>query len=132
EQAGAVAVLVSATPSLESRHNAAQGKLTPLTLTVRAGRGELPEGILVDLREEAPRRVPGEVLFSARLKSEIEEALARSEQIILLRNRRGYAPILLCRACGEDHRCESCGLPRPLHRPTAQLLCPHFRPPPPR
>ncbi|HZF07509.1 MAG TPA: primosomal protein N' [Thermoanaerobaculia bacterium] len=123
KQAGAVAVLVSATPSLESRHNAEQGKLTAQTLTVRAGQGELPEGILVDLKEEAPKRVPGEVLFSARLKSEIQQALARSEQIILLRNRRGYAPILLCRACGEDNRCADCGLPRTFHRRTAQLLC---------
>jgi primosomal protein N' (replication factor Y) (superfamily II helicase) len=121
--ASAVAVLVSATPSLESRYNAEQGKLTPLTLSVRAGQGELPEGILVDLRQEAPKRVPGEVHYSERLKSEIAEALSRGEQVILLRNRRGYAPILLCRACGEDHRCEDCGLPRTYHRRSAQLLC---------
>ncbi len=121
--AGAVAVLVSATPSLESRHNAEQGKLTPLLLTVRAGRGELPEGILVDLKSEAPRRVPGEVHYSERLRTEIAEALGRNEQIILLRNRRGYSPVLLCRACGEDMRCDDCGLPRTYHRRTAQLLC---------
>src|SRR5436309_6603278 len=65
--AGAVAVLVSATPSLESRLNAETGKLAPLVLTARAGQGQLPEGFLVDLKEEAPKRVPGEVLFSARL-----------------------------------------------------------------
>jgi primosomal protein N' (replication factor Y) len=121
--AGAVAILVSATPSLESRHNAAQGKLALLTLTVRAGQGELPEGILVDLKNEAPRRVPGEVHYSDRLKEEIAAALERGEQVILLRNRRGYSPILLCRACGEDMRCEDCGLPRTYHRRNAQLLC---------
>jgi primosomal protein N' (replication factor Y) len=121
--AGAVAVLVSATPSLESRHNAAQGKLTRLDLTVRAGQGELPEGILVDLKHEAPKRVPGEVHYSERLKLEITESLERGEQVILLRNRRGYSPILLCRACGEDMRCEDCGLPRTYHRRAAQLLC---------
>jgi primosomal protein N' (replication factor Y) len=121
--AGAVAVLVSATPSLESRHNAALGKLQRLRLTVRAGRGELPEGILVDLKAEGPRRLPGEVHYSERLRTEITEALGRGEQIILLRNRRGYSPILLCRACGEDLRCEDCGLPRTYHRRNAQLLC---------
>ncbi|HTQ79302.1 MAG TPA: primosomal protein N' [Thermoanaerobaculia bacterium] len=123
KNAQAVAVLVSATPSLESRYNAEQGKLTPLVLTVRAGQGQLPTGILVDLKAEAPRRVPGEIHYSERLRTEIAEALARSEQIILLRNRRGYSPILLCRACGEDMRCEDCGLPRTYHRRAAQLLC---------
>ena len=121
--AGAVALLVSATPSLESRHNAALGKLAPLHLTARAGQGELPEGILVDLRLEAPLRVPGEIHFSDRLKAEIEGALARREQIILLRNRRGYAPMLLCRACGEDFRCDDCGLPRTLHLRDRKLVC---------
>jgi primosomal protein N' (replication factor Y) len=67
--------------------------------------------------------VPGEVHYSDRLKEEIAAALERGEQVILLRNRRGYSPILLCRACGEDMRCEDCGLPRTYHRRNAQLLC---------
>jgi len=122
--AGAAALLVSATPSLESRHNAEIGKLEALHLTVRAGQGTLPEGILVNLREEegASRR-PGEVHFSERLRAEITKALADGEQIILLRNRRGYAPMLLCRACGEDFRCPDCGLPRTYHRRARRLLC---------
>ncbi|HEY4590522.1 MAG TPA: DEAD/DEAH box helicase, partial [Thermoanaerobaculia bacterium] len=65
--AGAAALLVSATPSLESRYNAERGKLELLTLTERAGQGSLPEGILVDLREEGVSRRPGEVHFSERL-----------------------------------------------------------------
>ncbi len=121
--AGAVALLVSATPSLESRQNAEQGKLSPLKLTARAGQGSLPEGILVDLRTEAPRRVPGEIHFSERLRTEIEATLERGEQIILLRNRRGYSPMLLCRACGEDFRCDDCGLPRTLHLRDRELVC---------
>ncbi len=121
--AGATALLVSATPSLESRWNAEQGKLTPLRLSARAGQGSLPEGILVDLRTEAPRRVPGEIHFSERLKTEIAEALGRGEQAILLRNRRGYSPMLLCRACGEDFRCDDCGLPRTLHLRDRELIC---------
>ncbi len=124
QRAGATAVLASATPSLESRLNVARGKLVPLELTRRAGQGRLPAGILVDLRAEpqAPRR-PGEIVVSGRLREEIERSAAAGEQVILLRNRRGYAPMLLCRACGENHACEACGLPRTLHRRRGILLC---------
>lgn len=121
--AGAAVLLVSATPSLESRYNAEHGKLTPLVLTARAGQGSLPEGILVDLKEEGIPRRPGEVHFSERLRFEIARALEEGDQVILLRNRRGYAPILLCRACGEDMRCPDCGLPRTFHRRDRRLIC---------
>ena len=122
--AGAVTLLVSATPSLESRLNVERGKLGALELTARVGQGALPEGILVDLRqEEGIRRRPGDVCFSARLRREIEVSLAAGEQVILLRNRRGYAPMLLCRACGEAMRCPDCGLPRTYHRRARRLLC---------
>lgn len=121
--AGAVALLASATPSLESRWNVERGKLRRLELTERAGRSGLPEGILVDLREEGIPRRPGEVAFSTRLRAEIARAAEEGDQIILLRNRRGYAPMLLCRACGEDHRCADCGLPRTLHRKEPLLVC---------
>ena len=119
--AGATALVVSATPSLETRHNVDLGKLGRLTLTRRVGRG-LPEGILVDLRDEGPRR-PGEVLFSERLRDELSATLAAGDQAILLRNRRGFAPVLLCRACGEDMRCDECGLPRTLHKRGHHLRC---------
>jgi primosomal protein N' (replication factor Y) (superfamily II helicase) len=122
--AGAATLLVSATPSLESRYNVERGKLRALELTARVGQGALPEGILVDLRqEEGVRRRPGDVCFSARLRREIEVSLAAGEQVILLRNRRGYAPMLLCRACGEAMRCPDCGLPRTYHRRARRLLC---------
>src|SRR5436309_6681190 len=121
--AGAVTLLVSATPSLESRFNAERGKLELLQLTQRAGPGTLPEGILVDLREEGVSRRPGEVHFSERLQLEIRQAIADGDQVILLRNRRGYAPMLLCRACGEDFRCPDCGLPRTFHRRDRRLVC---------
>jgi primosomal protein N' (replication factor Y) len=121
--AGAAALLVSATPSLESRWNAERGKLELLTLTERAGQGTLPEGILVDLREEGISRRPGEIHFSERLRFEIRQALADGDQVILLRNRRGYSPVLLCRACGEDMRCPDCGLPRTYHRRDRRLVC---------
>ncbi|HVF58765.1 MAG TPA: primosomal protein N' [Thermoanaerobaculia bacterium] len=120
--AKAVTLLVSATPSLESRHNAERGKLGLLRLTERVGEGGVPEGVLVDLRGLVPRR-PGEIYFSERLREEIAAALAGEGQIILLRNRRGYSPLLLCRACGEDLRCDQCGLPRTFHRRAGRLLC---------
>ncbi len=120
--AKAVTLLVSATPSLESRYNAERGKLGLLRLTERVGEGGVPEGVLVDLRGLVPRR-PGEIYFSERLREEIAAALAGDGQIILLRNRRGYSPLLLCRACGEDLRCDQCGLPRTFHRRAGRLLC---------
>jgi len=123
QRTGATAVLVSATPSLESRHNARTGKLRPLTLGGRVGEAALPEGILVDLRAEGVAQRPGEVHFSERLTAEIELALAGGDQVILLRNRRGYAPLYLCRACGEDFQCADCGLARTLHRREGTLRC---------
>lgn len=122
-ETNAVVVVCSATPSLESRLNAQRGKLRRLDLTHRVGHGKLPEGILVDLREEAPRHHPSEVHFSGTLLTELEATFAAGDQVILLRNRRGYAPLVLCRACGEDMRCEACGLPRTLHRREGHLVC---------
>src|SRR6185436_19976593 len=77
--AGAAVLLVSATPSMESRFNVEKGKLELLRLTARAGQGTLPEGILVDLKEEGVSRRPGEVHFSERLRAEITQTLADGE-----------------------------------------------------
>lgn len=122
-EAGAVALLVSATPSLEARRAVELGRLRQLDLIERAGASQLPEGILVDLRAEPNVPRPGEVVFSERLLAELERTLAEGDQALLLRNRRGYAPMLLCRACGEDFRCADCGLPRTFHRRDRRLLC---------
>lgn len=122
---GAVAVVASATPSMESRLNQGRGKLGRLTLTQRVGHGELPEGIVVDLRSVRAPRKPGEVVLTEVLRAELESALDAGDQVVLLRNRRGYAPMLLCRACGEDFRCEDCGLPMTLHRREGRLRCHH-------
>lgn len=121
--AAATVVLASATPSLESRLNVERGKLGSLALTERVGGAALPEGVLVDLRREAPPSRPGEIHFTPTLKERLEAAFTAGDQVILLRNRRGYAPIYLCRACGEDHRCEDCGLPRTFHRRAGYLQC---------
>ncbi|MEM1180689.1 MAG: primosomal protein N' [Acidobacteriota bacterium] len=122
--AGAAAVLVSATPSLESRYNAEVGKLGLLKLTERAGPGSLPRGVLVDLRkEDSAGKGTGEIYFSGPLLQELRRTLDAGDQAILLRNRRGYAPVLLCRACGEDFRCEDCGLAMTFHRRGTRLSC---------
>ena len=120
----ATAVLVSATPSLETRLNVERGRYRGLGLTARVGSGSLPEPILVDLRKEAggPRR-PGDVTFSETLVEQITRSLEQEEQVILLRNRRGYSPQLLCRACGENMPCEDCGLPKSFHRRERSLIC---------
>lgn len=120
----AAAVLVSATPSLETRLNVERSRYRCVRLTARVGSGALPEPILVDLREQAssPRR-PGEVTFSETLVDQITHSLERGEQVILLRNRRGYSPQLLCRACGENMPCEDCGLPKSFHRRERRLIC---------
>ncbi len=122
-QEKATVVLVSATPSLESRRNLETGKLAPLRLTKRVGQGLLPEGILVDLKDEGKVLRPGEIRITDRLADEVSRTLGRGEQVILLRNRRGYSPVLLCRACGEDMRCDDCGLSRTYHKRDGQLLC---------
>ena len=119
----AVAVLVSATPCLETRLNLERGRYRELRLTERAGGGALPEGILVDLRKERFDHRPGEVHFSETLRTEIDRALGAGEQVVLLRNRRGFSPMLLCRACGEDMRCADCGLARTYHRRAGRLVC---------
>ncbi len=120
----AVALLVSATPSMETRQNVLRKRYKRLELTERAGVGRLPDGVLVDLRKDPDRpKRPGEVAFSGVLREGVANAIRAGEQVILLRNRRGYAPVLLCRACGEEHRCEDCGLPRTFHRRQAVLVC---------
>ena len=122
-EAEATVALVSATPSFESRFNVERAKLSPLVLTERVGIGKLPESVLVDLRESNEIRRPGTVHFSPRLLAEMEEAFSAGDQVILLRNRRGYSPSLLCRACGEDLRCDDCGLPRTFHKRFGELQC---------
>lgn len=121
--AGATLVLGSATPSLESRYNVERGRLELLAIRERVGEARLPEGVVVDLRREARPRRPGEIVFSRTLIRELENCLDNRRQAILLRNRRGYAPVLLCSQCGHDHACEDCGLAQTVHRKTESLRC---------
>lgn len=123
QDAGATLILGSATPSMESRHNVSRERLTLLSIRSRVGEARLPEGVVVDLRREGRPRRPGEIVFSRSLIAELQGCLDRRQQAILLRNRRGYAPMLLCAECGHDHPCSECGLAQTIHRKTRQLHC---------
>lgn len=120
---GATAVIASATPSMEALGRVEQGRYGLLVLTERAGGAQLPEGELVDLRREPVAHRSGDVHFSEVLDRRIRETAAAGRQIILLRNRRGFAPVVLCRACGFDYRCDECGLPRTLHWKQRSMVC---------
>lgn len=114
----AVCVLGSATPSLESYHNARTGKFTLLEMPERIEAARLPEVRLVDLRRH-PRRGS----LSAPLLRALQERLKRGEQIILLQNRRGYAPVLECQDCGWTPACPSCAVTLTYHKSHRQLRC---------
>jgi primosomal protein N' (replication factor Y) (superfamily II helicase) len=117
-------VLGSATPSLESRENAARGKYTLLRMTKRVEARPLPDVEIVDLRQErGEKEDKGFVIFSKPLKSALRATFDAGEQVILLINRRGYAPYLLCRECGHEFRCRDCSVTLTVHRRAGQLIC---------
>ncbi len=122
--AGAPVVLASATPSLESLANAEAGRYRHLRLPARHGGAALPEVAMIDLRAAPPPR--GRFLAPA-LVAAITETLARGEQAMLFLNRRGYAPLTLCRACGHRLQCPHCTAWLVMHRRggVTRLLCHH-------
>ena len=118
----AACVLVSATPSLESTVNAQTGRYAALHLPARHGGAELPAVEAVDLRRSPPER--GRFL-SPPLVEAVTQTLARGEQAMLFLNRRGYAPMTLCRACGHRLRCPNCTAWLVEHRAARRLQCHH-------
>jgi len=117
-------VLGSATPSLESRENAARGKYALLKMTSRVEARPLPEADVIDIRKErAEKEDKGFVIFSNPLKQQLKETFAAGEQAIILINRRGYAPYLLCRECGHEFRCRDCSVTLTVHRRVGMLIC---------
>jgi primosomal protein N' (replication factor Y) len=119
---GAPVVLASATPSLETRVNAEQGRYGWLRLASRVGERALPDLSAIDLRREGPPR--GRWL-APRLVAGIEAGLANGEQSLLFLNRRGYAPLTLCRACGHRFQCPNCAAWLVEHRFRKALVCHH-------
>ena len=119
---GAAVVLASATPSLESRVNAQQGRYRHVRLDNRYGGRVLPELRSIDLKANGPKR--GEWIAPA-LAARVEKALADKEQVLLFLNRRGYAPLTLCNACGHKYECRQCSAWLVEHRFRRALVCHH-------
>jgi primosomal protein N' (replication factor Y) len=120
--AGALAVLGSATPSLESRYNAAAGKYRWLELGERVEQRPLPQIEVVDMRQEFLERKKAAV-FSRALVQQVERRLADGQQVILLLNRRGYSAVVTCRSCGTTAQCVNCSISLTYHRRENSLLC---------
>ncbi|HXG65378.1 MAG TPA: primosomal protein N' [Blastocatellia bacterium] len=121
-QAGAVVVLGSATPSLESFHNARTGKYTYIRLDSRYGNRALAEVQTVDMREVFKRHGKPQT-FSDELKEAIAQTKERGEQTMILLNRRGFSSFVLCRSCGLAIRCPNCDVTLTYHRYNSSLQC---------
>jgi primosomal protein N' (replication factor Y) (superfamily II helicase) len=122
-RAGAVAVLGSATPALETFHNAKTGKYEYLRLPDRFGGRSLAEASLIDMREVFRKAGGKDVALSPELLDAIRETHARGEQMIILLNRRGFSQFVLCRTCGETIKCRNCDITLTFHRGADKLLC---------
>ncbi len=117
---GATVVLASATPSLETWANAASGKYARIDLPERFGTATLPEMAAIDMRVDAP---PQGRWISEPLREAVSARLAAGEQALLFLNRRGYAPLTLCRACGTQVGCAQCDARMVEHRFRGRLVC---------
>ncbi len=119
---GCAVVLGSATPSLESFHNAGRGKYEMVRLPHRVDHRKMPAVRVVDMRVEAERE--GHVnVFSRDLIQAIQSRLERSEQTMLFLNRRGFATSLVCPKCGHVAECDQCSVAMTYHKQTDQLVC---------
>jgi primosomal protein N' (replication factor Y) len=118
-------VLASATPSLESFVNAQNGRYSHLHMKARHGVAELPEVRLIDLRQErdAPDVEHKAQWLSPPLRAALEKALSAGEQAMLFLNRRGYAPLTLCEACGHKFTCPHCSAWLVEHKYKRRLAC---------
>ena len=117
---GAHVVLASATPSLESWVNAETGKYQKLELTSRFGPAVMPQMGAIDMRAEG---LPSDRWVSPALQAEVNARIEKGEQAMLFINRRGYAPITLCRACGHQVGCDDCDARMVEHRFLKRLVC---------
>jgi len=106
-KAGFPVVLVSATPSLETMQNVWQGRYEHLVLPARFGGAQMPSIEAVDMRERE-QKPDAQHFISPALKEAMKERLARGEQVLLFLNRRGYAPLTICRSCGHRMDCPRC------------------------
>lgn len=122
---GAVTVLGSATPSLESYHNATHGKYELIELRERAKQARMPKMTVVDLRTAENRRDFSRTKMSITpaLREAITDRLGKKEGIVLFQNRRGYSTILECLKCGAPDSCPNCSVTLTYHKPRNQMRC---------
>ena len=113
-----VAVLGSATPSLESFYNAKNGKYQYLRLANRVDNRPMPQVMIVDMKT-----LPKQEMYSPRLLEDIGQRLDRKEQVLLLLNRRGFSSVLICRECGGAIKCPSCSVSLTFHKSEGKLKC---------
>jgi primosomal protein N' (replication factor Y) len=119
---GVTVVFGSATPSLESFHNASSGKYRLLRLPDRVQQRPLPEVELIDMRQEF-QATGKEHLLSRRLIEEVTARLASGEQAMILLNRRGYSAFVMCRSCGDTIQCRDCAVALTHHKRERRLMC---------
>ncbi|MBA4351749.1 MAG: primosomal protein N', partial [Rhodobacter sp.] len=117
---GCPVVLASATPSLETWANVEAGKYGRLDLSARFGAAEMPDVRAVDMRGE---KLAADRWIGERLAAEVAARTAKGEQSLLFLNRRGYAPVTLCRACGHQVGCDHCDARMVEHRFQKRLVC---------
>ncbi len=122
QAAGALIVLGSATPSLESAHNAVRGTYHLVTMDERVHHRPLADVRIVDMRVEVAETGPDTVL-SRPLVDALERTIARGEQALVLLNRRGFAAAMLCRSCGRTLECPNCSVSLTLHRAMRRVRC---------
>jgi primosomal protein N' (replication factor Y) len=115
---GAAVLLASATPALETYHNARAGKYRLIELRERVQQRPLPKVEIVDMREEF-QQTGEEKFFSRRLVQEVRGRLQAKEQVMILLNRRGYSAVVLCRSCGEKLQCINCAVSLTHHKAAA-------------
>lgn len=118
----AAVVLASATPSVESYHNAGTGKYRLLELSQRVELRPLPEVEVVDMKLEF-QRAGEDQIFSRQLVNEVTLRLDRGEQAMILLNRRGYSSVVLCRSCGETLQCKNCTIALTYHKAGYRMEC---------
>lgn len=122
KMANAVVVLGSATPSLESYFNARKNKYALVELPDRVEERPLPEVEIVDMRKEF-QETGQEQVISRKLAAEIKDRLERKEQVMVLLNRRGYSPVVLCRTCGKKLECQNCAIALTHHKREHKMIC---------
>ena len=119
---GCPVVLASATPAIETRHQVALGRYEEIKLPARYGGAQMPDIIGIDLLTDPPER---QRWISPKLVNAIDEVLERGEQALMFLNRRGYAPLTLCRHCGYRFQCPNCTAWMVEHKMTRRLACHH-------